>query len=200
MEPGGVELDRITPLVFLSFLQQDCKNEELTKQLDTLGQELKLDWRDINCNGFDQDAEEDGELQTDGHFCCKPRDLVAHLEPSVEVARQVNPANEAVLRNVAAELIEIADQMENRVVSRAADNLMRKLQSSPPQDWKRHLSAEVQSVLGQGLGSGLEQLPQERVVLALTMMLVKGVCERVPRLLQGLFSTALQYMGSALSR
>ncbi|KAJ8381795.1 hypothetical protein SKAU_G00025730 [Synaphobranchus kaupii] len=175
MESGDVELGPITPLVFLAFLQQQPpNNDELANQLYVLGQELKLARGDINCNGFEDDAEEDGELQTDGHFCCSTniRGLVADLDASVEVAWPANPANEAVLRNVAAELIEIANQMENRVVSRAAENLIQKLQNSPLRDWKRHLSAEVQSALRQGLGSGLEQLPQERVLLALTMTLV----------------------------
>ncbi|KAJ8391057.1 hypothetical protein AAFF_G00096780 [Aldrovandia affinis] len=179
MDSGNVGMDPITPLVFLSFLQQQgCRNEEFVNQLADLGNELKLTKKDINCNGFDGDAEEDGELQTDGHFCCGIRSVVAHLEPSVEVA--VHPADAAALRNVAAELIAIADQLESR-------------------DWKRHLSMEVERVMGQ-VGTGLEQLPQERVLLALTMTLVKGVCERVPRLLHNLFTTALEYMGPAMPR
>ncbi|KAJ8261903.1 hypothetical protein GJAV_G00159790 [Gymnothorax javanicus] len=198
MESGDVTLDPITPLLFLTFLKQPrCKNDEFTRELDALGHELTFASGDISCNGFE---EEDGELQTDGNFCCSSRDLVADLMPGVELRWQDNPADEAVLRNVAAELIVIADHMENRVVSRASENLIRKLQRSPLQDWKRHLSSEVQWALREGLGGGLEMLPQERVLLALTMTLVRGVCERVPRLLRGLFSTALQYLGPALSR
>ncbi|XP_061108658.1 BH3 interacting domain death agonist isoform X1 [Conger conger] len=192
---GGVEFDDIIPLVFVSFLQhKPCKNDQLAHQLDVLAQDLKLPRRDINCNGL---AEEDGDLQTDGHHCCSTTDLVAGLEPMVAFAE-----DPAMLRNLAAELINIADQMEHRVVSQAAQNLSRKLQNSLQQDWKKHLSAEVDWALkqGVGVGSGLEQLPHERVLLALTMTLVKGACERVPHLLKGLFSAALQYMSPVRPR
>ncbi|KAL4659454.1 BH3-interacting domain death agonist-like [Arapaima gigas] len=61
--------------------------------------------------------------------------------------------------------------------------------------WKDYLSAEVASVLRGSLGPELNQLPTERVLLALTFTLVKGVCERAPRFLCGLFHAALQYVG-----
>ncbi|XP_036373899.1 BH3 interacting domain death agonist isoform X1 [Megalops cyprinoides] len=193
MDNGDEGLDPITPLVFLSFLQhQSGRNEELTSELDALARQLKLT-TDINCNGVDGDAEEDGELQTDGHLCYNPRDHVRDLQPAW-------PADEDVLRNVAAGLIEIADQLENRMVAQAAENLINKLQGSPLQHWQTHLSAEVDRMLKAGLDPWLEQLPHERVVLVLTMTLVKRACEHMPRLLQGLFSSALQCMATLTAR
>ena len=49
-------------------------------------------------------------------------------------------------------------------------------------------------------GVGLEHLPQERVFVALTLTLVRGVCEQAPRLLRNLFHTALQYISPTRAR
>ncbi|KAI1888545.1 hypothetical protein AGOR_G00186270 [Albula goreensis] len=166
MDSRDVGSDPVHPLVLLFFLQQQgTKNLELSCQLHALGQ--KLAGRDINSNGF-VDAEDDGELQTDGNFSCNTGEFIRGLEPHVE---EVNPEDAAVLRNVAAELIEIADRMERNMVARSAQSLIRKLTSSPLQDWRRHLATEVQVMLKRSQGTGLEQMPQERVMLALTMML-----------------------------
>lgn len=66
----------------------------------------------------------------------------------------------------------------------------------PLQFWKNHMAVEVDWVLSQGLYSLLDHLPKERVIMALALTLVKGVCEKAPGLLRGLFSTALEYFGS----
>ncbi|KPP75543.1 BH3-interacting domain death agonist-like [Scleropages formosus] len=100
----------------------------------------------------------------------------------------------AVLRAVAEELVRIADQLENRVVSRSVERLMERLQGAPNQSWKDYLSEEVMIMLHGSLGPELNQLPMERMLLALTFTLVKGVCERAPRFLRGLFHAAVQYV------
>lgn len=63
--------------------------------------------------------------------------------------------------------------------------------------WKDHLRQEVEKLLRQGVI--LEQLPQERVIVALTLTLVKGVCEQAPRLLRNIFYTALHYISSVMT-
>lgn len=56
------------------------------------------------------------------------------------------------------------------------------------QQWGRHLTQAVEHVHGAlRQGSSLGDLPQERVVLALSLSLIKGVCERTPRFLRDLF-------------
>lgn len=57
--------------------------------------------------------------------------------------------------------------------------------------WKAHLSVEVEWVVKQ---SRVFDLPQEMVMMALALTLVKGVCERTPRMLRSLFQTTLQYL------
>lgn len=63
------------------------------------------------------------------------------------------------------------------------------------QEWEDHLSLEVDRVMRQGVS--LKDLAQEQVMVALTLTLVKGVCEQAPRLLRNLFNTALQYISHA---
>uniref|UniRef100_A0A3Q3KU67 BH3-interacting domain death agonist n=1 Tax=Mastacembelus armatus TaxID=205130 RepID=A0A3Q3KU67_9TELE len=63
--------------------------------------------------------------------------------------------------------------------------------------WMNLLTGQVEWVMRQGVG--LDHLPQERVIVALTLTLVKGVCEYFPQLLRNLFYTALQFIRSSRS-
>lgn len=60
------------------------------------------------------------------------------------------------------------------------------------QNWKDKLSTGVEQALSQGVIP--IELAQEKVMLALTLALVKGVCELVPSLTRSLFDTMLQYI------
>lgn len=60
------------------------------------------------------------------------------------------------------------------------------------QNWKNYLSSEVDRALNQGVIP--IELTQEKVMLALTLTLVRGVCELVPSLTRSLFDTMLQYI------
>lgn len=60
------------------------------------------------------------------------------------------------------------------------------------QNWKDKLSTGVDQALSQGVIP--IELAQEKVMLALTLTLVKGVCELVPSLTRSLFDTLLQYI------
>ena len=65
------------------------------------------------------------------------------------------------------------------------------------QRWRNYLTLEVEWVVKRGLQLHLQQLPQERVIMALTLTLVQGVCSQTPRLLRNLFNTAVQYISGA---
>uniref|UniRef100_A0A8C5F504 BH3-interacting domain death agonist n=1 Tax=Gadus morhua TaxID=8049 RepID=A0A8C5F504_GADMO len=91
-----------------------------------------------------------------------------------------NPINAEDLRDVIAALKEIADQIEQSVMTRAIDSLAKKLSNSA--EYVTH-----------GYFQGLD-LPQERLMMALALTLVKGVCERTPTLLRRLFATTLEYL------
>ncbi|XP_029523502.1 BH3 interacting domain death agonist isoform X1 [Oncorhynchus nerka] len=197
MDCGDVQC---TPLVFLTFLQQQsCSSAELRIELDSLARELKLT-QDINGNGLGLNIHQEGELQTDGHFCSSSSILLEGLEPQAALAWPDNPADEEALRGVATGLIEIADQLERSVMAQAAENLTKKLQKYSIGLWKHHLALEVEWVKKQGLGPVLDYLPQEKVIMALTLTLVKGVCEHAPLLLRNLFSTAVQFINPAVAR
>ncbi|XP_033181898.1 BH3 interacting domain death agonist [Anabas testudineus] len=175
-------------LVIFTFLQADCINTEYCKELISLGKEY-----DPNCNGPRIDTLDDGDLETDGHL---PTSLTIALDgvlPSVQLHR--NPEEEAALQRVAEELREIAAQLEENVVAQATQNLRRNILITPCNHWRYYLNREVERVMSWVVG--LEHLPYERVIVALTLTLVKGVCEQTPQLLKNLFYTALQYITSS---
>ncbi|CAM4581663.1 unnamed protein product [Leuciscus chuanchicus] len=97
-------------------------------------------------------------------------------------------------REMAAELIRIADLLEQRVLYQAAETLTKKLDTCDPQLWSRHLSDGVQGLLHQVAGA--KEFKKELVEMALTFVLMKTVCERVPRFLSKLYGTVVQYFGS----
>ncbi|KAM3609280.1 uncharacterized protein V6R79_012341 [Siganus canaliculatus] len=180
-------------LVIFAFLQADCKNSEYKQELCSLGQEIQRT-PDINCNGLRQD-DDSGNLETDGH---QPQWITAFddIQPSVEFQRPENDAGLAAIRQVAEELREIAANLEHNVVAQATHNLRRNIEQAPNGYWN-HLSRQVDEVMQ---GVSLKDLPQERVIVAVTLTLVKGVCEQAPRLLKCLFSAALQYISGTGSR
>ncbi|XP_028441573.1 BH3 interacting domain death agonist [Perca flavescens] len=184
-------------LVMLAFLQADCRTSEYGKELLSLGKDLNLT-RDINFNGLEKDSVEDEDLETDGHLPSRFTAALDDIQPSVELQWPRNRAEAANLQQIVEGLREIADQLEHVVVAQATQNLSRNLTKSPSDQWKDHLTQEVRRAMRQGVG--LEHLPQERVMMALTLTLVKGVCEQAPRLLRNLFHTALQYINPARAR
>ncbi|XP_034734950.1 BH3 interacting domain death agonist [Etheostoma cragini] len=184
-------------LVMFAFLQTDCRTSEYGKELLSLGKDLNLT-RDVNFNGPEKDALEDGDIETDGHLPVCITAALDDIQPSLELRWPRNRAEAADLQQIAYGLREIADQLEHNVVAQATQNLSRNLNNYPPEQWKDYLTREVRRVMSQGVG--LEHLPQERVMMALTLTLVKRVCEQAPWLLRNLFHTALQYINAARAR
>ncbi|KAJ0029644.1 hypothetical protein NQD34_004641 [Periophthalmus magnuspinnatus] len=177
-------------VLFWTFLQADCGEcpQEYCKELLSLskgfsGTEALLS--DSLCGDLDST---DGDLETDGHLSSNIRIALEGIEVSPDVH---GPEN---IRQIAAEIREIAAQFEQNVVAQATLNLTRKLMGSSMEHWKAYLHQEVHNMLVHGVG--LDNLQQERVVAALTFTLVKGVCLQAPRLLRGLFDTTLQYLSS----
>ncbi|XP_057692702.1 BH3-interacting domain death agonist-like [Corythoichthys intestinalis] len=171
-------------LVVFSFLQADCSNEQYNKAVCSLGRELEEAWI---CD------EENGDIECDGSN--QPDDFagsIGDMQPSLELYWPGGQVEARALQEVAAHLREIAAQFERSVVDQAARNLHTNVMSSPSEEWLRLLKSEVQRAMMQGVG--LEQLPEERVIVALGLALVKKVCEYTPRLLKDLFNTTLQYV------
>ncbi|XP_030621181.1 BH3 interacting domain death agonist [Chanos chanos] len=184
MEASGNAASRQkNSLILLSFFeQQGNQNDKLKDELRQLNNELKP-FRDIN--------DYDSDIQTDGHPCSTSNRLyTGELEHHIEF-RGNDHENEQV-RQIAAELIDIADRFDNLVLTRSAENLNRRLQSHGGKEWGAYLSEEVKRLL-HGMPD-FHQYSQDFVLMALTFTLVKKVCEHTPSLLQRLFSTAVDFV------
>ncbi|XP_061677474.1 BH3-interacting domain death agonist-like isoform X2 [Syngnathoides biaculeatus] len=173
-------------LVVLSFLQSDCSvgKEEYKKAVFSLGKELTQTW-------LSSYEEHYGDIECDGNLPISNAGSIDDLEPLVDFYWPGGEVEVRALQEVGARLREIADQLERSVVDQAARNLRRNVMSSPS-EWLDLLKSEVHRAVMQGVG--LEQLPQERVIVALSLTIVKQVCEHTPQLLRDLFNTALQYI------
>ncbi|XP_073707034.1 BH3 interacting domain death agonist [Garra rufa] len=175
-----------TSLVLLSFLKQKgCQNSELKRELNDLDEHLNLP---TNHNYI----ESDDELQADGHsFSLSHRELLHEFQHQVQPQLPVNGEEAQAAREMAAELIRIADLLEQRVLSQAADSLTKKLCRSQEQFWARHLSDGVQALFCQVAGA--KEFKKELVEMAFTFVLMKTVCEHVPEYLFRLYGTVVQY-------
>ncbi|KAM8891085.1 BH3 interacting domain death agonist isoform 2-T2 [Spinachia spinachia] len=179
-------------LVAWAFLQADCASPGYGRELESLSEDLRLSGN-IELGGPARDAPGDGDLETDGHMSRCMTAAPGDIQPSVEL--QWPHAED--LQQIAQGLRDIADLFKHNVVAEATDNLGRNISVSPS-EWKDHLTWEVERVMRRGVG--LENLPQERVAVALALTLVRGVCEQAPRLLRNLFGAVLQYFKPAQSR
>lgn len=175
-----------TSLVLLSFLKQKgCQSSQLQRELDCLDDQLKLH---TNHNYIESDE----ELQADGHsFSVSYRELLHEFQNQVQPQLPVNAEEAQAAREMAAELIRIADLLEQSVLSQAAESLSKKLCKSQEQFWGRHLSDGVQALLHQVAGA--KEFKKELVEMAFTFVLMKTVCEHVPHFLFGLYGTVVQY-------
>ncbi|XP_051727059.1 BH3 interacting domain death agonist [Ctenopharyngodon idella] len=171
-----------TSLLLLSFLEQKgCQNSELPEQ-------LKLP---TNHNYIEIDE----ELQTDGHSCSVTyREILHDLQNQVQPQLPVDEEEAQAARELAAELIRIADLLEQRVLFQAAETLTKKLDTCPTQFWAGHLSDGVQGLLRQVAGA--KEFKKELVEMAFTFVLMKTVCEHVPQFLFSLYGSVVQYFGS----
>ncbi|KAJ3597188.1 hypothetical protein NHX12_003588 [Muraenolepis orangiensis] len=170
-------------LIFLSFLgQSDCKNSELQHELQSLSRDLsKLNDGEIQCDGHSNMAWASGNIS----------DLVGDIHPRVELPSLGNQVDAEALRAVTLELREIADLFERSVLARATESFANKLCNSTINMWKAHLTLEVEWIVKHSQRS---DLPQERVMMALALTLVKGVCVKTPQWLRSLFDTTMQYL------
>ncbi|XP_043119946.1 BH3 interacting domain death agonist [Puntigrus tetrazona] len=175
-----------TSLVLLAFLKQKgCQNSQLKRELDYLDEQLKLP---TNHNYIESDE----ELQADGHsFSVSHRELLHEFQNQVQPLLPVNAEEDRAAREMAAELIRIADLLEHRVLSQAADSLTKKLRRSQEKFWGGHLSDGVQALLDQVAGA--KEFKKELVEMAFTFVLMKTVCEHMPNFLLGLYGTVVQY-------
>ncbi|KAM9377402.1 BH3 interacting domain death agonist isoform 2-T4 [Pholidichthys leucotaenia] len=178
-------------LVIFAFLQADCQSSDFNTALLSLGKEFNLT-RDINCDEKTTDSQ-DRDVECDGYLPTSITGSLADLQPLVDLQWPRDRAEAADIQEVARELREIAQHFEENIVNQATRNLRRNLSNSTS-DFKDHLAREVERVMREGVG--LEHSPEERVFMALTLTLVKGVCTHAPGLLRSLFTSALECITS----
>ncbi|KAK9958977.1 hypothetical protein ABG768_011071 [Culter alburnus] len=126
------------------------------------------------------------------HFQHTPLLLLSFLEQ--KGCQNIDDEEARAAREMAAELIRIADLLEQRVLFQAAETLTKKLDTCPEQFWVRHLSDGVQGLLRQVAEA--KEFKKELVEMAFTFVLMKTVCERVPQFLFRLYGSVVQYFGS----
>ncbi|XP_039626005.1 BH3-interacting domain death agonist-like isoform X2 [Polypterus senegalus] len=180
-----------TDMILLSFLQLgETQDEHFNRELHLLDKELKTrgPMSTVFFNQYIYHYED--ELQTDGHFCSNFRNYLGDIAPEL----RANAANEEALREIARHLADIADHLDQRMIAEAAQNLSQHMQSvNLRQDWVGLLSTEIQNFMRHGI-PGLQYANEERVMVALTMALVKRIGLQFPTLLRSFFSTAVQYI------
>ncbi|XP_066541507.1 BH3 interacting domain death agonist [Hoplias malabaricus] len=194
-----------TSLVFLTFLSEThSQNCAFQEELHKLGRDIKLcagpdiysGERNAYHNPVDLSLECDGELETDGHISFNPRSLIQDIQPQVQFEIPVNAEEAQAARVVAAELIRIADDLNQSLVSQAAERLRKNLvRQTSQQSWKTLLARSVEGLLRQVPG-----VHSQQVEMALTLSLVKAVCETAPPLLWGLYNALVQYFSQARPR
>ncbi|NXF74091.1 BID protein, partial [Sclerurus mexicanus] len=125
----------------------------------------------------------DSELQCDGNRS-------GHLQNG-EIGFGA-PVNEDVIRLIAAHLAEIGDKLDKDVQMRVVNDLAQHFlnENLSREEIMRQMSRVVRE-LAQAAPSDMEQ---EKVMLVLTMILVKKIGNTVPSLLQRVWNTAVNFI------
>ncbi|XP_037834230.1 uncharacterized protein LOC108237478 isoform X2 [Kryptolebias marmoratus] len=181
-------------LVIVAFLQADCIDPVYTHEILSLCNDITAEW-DINRNEQKIDSVGDfDELESDGNLSESIKASLDDIQPLVELPWLAgdHPEDGVDYHGVAQALREIAAQFEHSLLAQATQNLGTKISSSPSEQWKYFLKEEVERLMRRG--TALEHLHQERVIVALTLTLVKGVCIQAPQLIRSLFTTVHQFV------
>ncbi|NXS32903.1 BID protein, partial [Pomatostomus ruficeps] len=106
------------------------------------------------------------------------------------------PANEDVIRIIAAQLAEIGDQFDKEIQGRVVNDLVQHFlnENLSTEEITRHMSRVVRE-LTQAIPADMEQ---EKAMLVLAMVLTKKIVNTVPSLLHRVFHTTVNYMNQQL--
>ncbi|XP_025972807.1 BH3-interacting domain death agonist [Dromaius novaehollandiae] len=173
---GSSQMERILLYNFL----QSSSNCEFGDQLQALqSQGIIPSLKHGNCY--------DDELQTDGNRS-------GHLQNGELVfAPEVN---EEILRIIGTQLAEIGDQLDKEIQARVVNDLVQHFlnENLSREEITWYLSQAVEG-LARAIPSDMEQ---EKALLVLAMVLTKKIANRVPSLLQRVFSTTVNYISQHL--
>nr|XP_025972809.1 BH3-interacting domain death agonist isoform X2 [Dromaius novaehollandiae] len=170
---GSSQMERILLYNFL----QSSSNCEFGDQLQALqSQGIIPSLKHGNCY--------DDELQTDGNRSGHLQNVFA---PEV---------NEEILRIIGTQLAEIGDQLDKEIQARVVNDLVQHFlnENLSREEITWYLSQAVEG-LARAIPSDMEQ---EKALLVLAMVLTKKIANRVPSLLQRVFSTTVNYISQHL--
>ncbi|KGL81267.1 BH3-interacting domain death agonist, partial [Tinamus guttatus] len=177
---GSSRMERI---LLYSFLQSSS-NCEFRDQLQTLQGQWIFPVAKQVCH-----YDDDGDLQTDGNRS-------GHLQNGELVLAAEDMGNEEIFRIIGAQLAEIGDQLDKEIQARVVNDLVQHFlnENLSREEITRCLSQAVEG-LARAIPSDMEQ---EKALLVLAMVLTKKVANRVPSLLQRIFSTTVNYINQHL--
>ncbi|XP_062426269.1 BH3-interacting domain death agonist [Rhea pennata] len=168
-------------ILLYNFLQSSS-NCEFREQLQALQSQVILPSVKTVCYYDDE-----GELQTDGNRS-------GHLQNG-ELAF-VPEGNEEILQIIGAQLAEIGDRLDKEIHAKVVNDLVQHFlnENLSREEITRCLSQAVEG-LARAIPSDMEQ---EKALLVLAMVLTKKIANRVPSLLQRVFSTTVNYVSQHL--
>lgn len=153
---------------------------------DSFGEELKRLGHTLPAPAGPQERFEE-ELQTDGSRCSR---LVA------EGLSRGSETQEDVIRNVAQQLARIGDMMDHRVPPSLVNHLVMQLSDGSLSDDGRR--ACLASVVDQVLQACPRDMEEEKMMLLVTMLLVRRVASHTPSLLRTVFHTTVNFINQNL--
>ncbi|XP_068950406.1 BH3-interacting domain death agonist [Petaurus breviceps papuanus] len=171
-----------TSLLLYNFLQCSS-NDLLHTELKELGSEL------THRVVFQGPLEDEYELQTDGNRC--------HIEgPRAEGLD--SETQEEIIRQIARQLAQIGDKMENSIQPNLLNDLIQKFRNVnlPAEEMRRSLAVTVEQMMQMQTVS--QDLGQEKAKLLLTMLLAKKVMAHVPSLFRSIFYITVDYINQNL--
>ncbi|XP_036615239.1 BH3-interacting domain death agonist isoform X2 [Trichosurus vulpecula] len=174
--------NRQTSLLLYNFLQ--CSSNTLFQaELKELGSELT---REVCQDGH---LEDDYELQTDGNRCYFEGSRAEGLD---------SERQEEIIRQIAVQLAQIGDKMENSIQPNLVNDLIQQLRNVnlPAEDKRRFLAATMEKVMQMQTVS--LDLGQEKATLLLTMLLAKKVMTHAPYLFRSIFYITVDYINQNL--
>ncbi|KAM5312842.1 BH3-interacting domain death agonist isoform 2-T2 [Glossophaga mutica] len=170
--------EHLTDLLVFGFLQHG-PSDSFQEELKRLGHTLPTP------AGPEEHFEE--ELQTDGSRCSR------FVSEGPDTGSETQ---EDVIRNIARQLAQIGDVMDQRVPPSLVDHLVRQLRdrSLSEEGRRAHLATAVEQVL-QACPRDMEE---EKAMLLVTMLLARKVASHTPSLLREVFHTTVGFINQNL--
>ncbi|XP_067906750.1 BH3-interacting domain death agonist-like isoform X2 [Heterodontus francisci] len=170
-----------TQRILLQFLQEKkVENRTYKQEIQQLEKELR------------KGSKFDDDIQTDGHCCSGPIQIAYRFDLD-----EVNP-NEELYRTIAAHLAEMGDRLDQSINRDLVEEFIHENEMIQPQEDGTIIMSSMITRLTNQRDDVTRDMPQEKVVLLLALMLLKKTVLEKPRLLPRIFRTTVQYISNRL--